>query len=312
MRKTIQLDVHGTDVGRRLDVFLASAMDVSRSAAAKWIAAGLVVDQHGRSCKPGQIVAGGEVYRVSPPEPAPSSAMPQDIALDIIYEDGELLVVNKPRGMVVHPAPGHADGTLVNALLHHCGGSLTGVGGVLRPGIVHRLDKDTSGLMLAAKTQRAHEALTAALKARQVGRVYLALVHGIVKQDALTVDAALGRHPVKRKQQAVIAGGRTAVTHVETLRRYAKHTLVKCRLETGRTHQIRVHMAYCHHPVVGDPLYGRRKDGHDAQILHAAELSFTHPVTGERMAFAALLPAYFEKALALAGESTCVYPPAGV
>ncbi len=285
------------DAGSRLDVFLACQLAVSRSAAAQLIEQGHVVDGSGRSCKTGQRLSGGEVFTVTWPEPLPSEAVAQDIALDIVYEDDALLVLNKPRGLVVHPAPGHADGTLVNALLHHCGDSLTGVGGVLRPGIVHRLDKDTSGLLLVAKTQQAHEALSVALKAREVKRVYRALLHGVVKLDSGTVDAPLGRHPVKRKQQAVINGGRPAVTHFEVLQRFAKHTLVSCRLETGRTHQIRVHMAHLGHPVVGDPLYGRKNEKDSAQILHATELAFVHPVTGEQLAFTAPLPGYFEEAL---------------
>jgi len=297
MQKKITLDISDAEVGQRLDICLASALSISRSTAAKWINDKKVVDQNNKCCKPSQITTKNNKYTITPPVPQPANALPQNIELDIIYEDEHLLVINKPRDLVVHPAPGHADGTLVNALLHHCGNSLTGVGGVLRPGIVHRLDKDTSGLLLAAKTQTAHEKLTLALKNREIGRNYQALVHGVVKQDAFTIDAPTGRHPNKRKQQAVIPNGRSAVTHMEVLRRYAKHTLVKCRLETGRTHQIRVHLAHINHPVVGDPLYGRKQDKHNAQILHAAELQLCHPVTNEPLQFTAPLPAYFEKAL---------------
>ncbi|MCL2546940.1 MAG: RluA family pseudouridine synthase [Oscillospiraceae bacterium] len=292
-----RLDVQEADVGLRLDVFLAQALATSRSAAARLIDGGDVVNLRGHACKAAQKVELGGQYDITLPAPTPATAVAQDITLDIVYEDDSLLVINKPRGMVVHPAPGHPDGTLVNALLHHCGESLTGVGGVVRPGIVHRLDKDTSGLMLVAKTQAAHEALSAALKARQVTRIYHALVVGNLKNDCGTIDAPLGRHPVKRKQQAVVLSGRAAVTHYCVIMRYPKHTLVQCQLETGRTHQIRVHMAHIGHPIVGDPLYGSGKLGKDSQILHAAELRFAHPVNGEAMGFKAELPEYFQKAL---------------
>jgi 23S rRNA pseudouridine1911/1915/1917 synthase len=281
-----------SDIGLRLDVFLACRGNQSRSVCTQWIAEGRVTCD-GKPCKPSHKVTDGLIVSVTPPQARPSGILAQQIDLDILFEDDEFLVINKPKGMVVHPAPGHPDGTMVNALLHHCGESLTGVGGVLRPGIVHRLDKDTSGLILAAKTQFAHTALSAALKARTIQRVYQAVVHGAVKQDCGTVNAPVGRHPVKRKQMAVVANGRPAVTHFSVLRRYAKHTHVSCCLETGRTHQIRVHMASVNHPVMGDPLYGPKTKQPYTQCLHSFELTLAHPLTGKFMTFSSPLPDYF-------------------
>ncbi|MDE7010043.1 MAG: RluA family pseudouridine synthase, partial [Oscillospiraceae bacterium] len=226
---------------------------------------------------------GGELVEAARPDPEPADALPQDIPLDVVYEDGDVIVVNKPAGLVVHPAPGHPDGTLVNALLHHCGGSLSGVGGKLRPGIVHRIDRDTSGLIIAAKNDAAHQALAAQLSDHTLARTYEAVVVGALREDGGTVDAPIGRCPSDRKKMAVVPGGRRAVTHWEVLERFPGLTHVRCRLETGRTHQIRVHMAHTGHPIYGDTVYGARKPvpGLTGQCLHAVGLRFVHPRTGE-------------------------------
>ena len=213
----------------------------------------------------------------------------------MVYEDAGVIVVNKPKGLVVHPAPGHPDGTLVNALLHHCGGSLSGVGGALRPGIVHRIDRDTSGLIIAAKNDFAHQALAAQLQDHTLARTYECIVVGNLREEAGTVDAPIGRHPVDRKKMAAVANGRPAVTHWEVLARYPGFTHLRCRLETGRTHQIRVHMAYLGHPILGDTVYGAKRPvpGLRGQCLHAAGLRFVHPRTGEAVELACPLPEEF-------------------
>ena len=220
---------------------------------------------------------------------------PQDIPLDVVYEDDDVIVVNKPTGLVVHPAPGHPDGTLVNALLHHCGDSLSGIGGEKRPGIVHRIDRDTSGLIIAAKNDAAHLALSAQLKDHSLSRTYECLVTGNMKQDSGTVDAPIGRSSADRKKMAVVPTGRRAVTHWEVVARYPGVTHLRCRLETGRTHQIRVHMASIGHPLLGDGLYGAKcpDKGLEGQCLHARRLHLIHPVTGEELRFESALPEYF-------------------
>jgi 23S rRNA pseudouridine1911/1915/1917 synthase len=290
----------------RLDVFLAQKLsELSRSAIQKLLDDGRV-QLRGKPIRKNHRTALGEVYEFDIPEPVAASAEPQEIALDVVYEDGDVIVVNKPRGMVVHPAPGHADGTLVNALLHHCQGSLSGIGGELRPGIVHRIDKDTSGLVIAAKNDAAHASLSAQLKNRSLSRIYEAVVIGTVKNDAGTVDAPIGRHPTDRKRQAVgVKNGRNAVTHYEVLARYPGYTHVRCRLETGRTHQIRVHMAHIGHPVLGDLVYGHKKPekGLSGQCLHAKELKFVHPRSGEQIALKTELPPYFTEVLARLGHT---------
>jgi len=284
----------------RLDAFLASELSgMSRSAVQKLIDEGLVT-LSGREVRKNRRVSSGEVYEVALPEPEEAQTAAEDIPLEIVYEDGDVIVVNKPKGMVVHPAPGHSGGTLVNALLHHCGESLSGIGGEKRPGIVHRIDKDTSGLIIAAKNDRAHRALAAQLKDHSLSRVYEALVIGNIKTDEGTVDAPIGRHPVDRKRMAVTArNSRNAVTHYEVLARYSGVTHVRCRLETGRTHQIRVHMASLGHPVLGDTVYGRKKPepGLQGQCLHARELRFIHPRTMEAVTVGSELPEYFVKLL---------------
>ncbi|MBQ3132317.1 MAG: RluA family pseudouridine synthase, partial [Clostridia bacterium] len=229
---------------------------------------------------------------------------PENIPIDIVYEDADIAVIDKPKGMVVHPAPGNPNGTLVNALMYHLSG-LSGIGGELRPGIVHRIDKLTSGLIVVAKNDMAHTSLAAQLKEHSARRTYIAIVDGNIKEDSGTVDAPIGRHPVDRKRMAVVKDGREAVTHWRVLERYGAYTLIEARLETGRTHQIRVHMAHIKHPVAGDVVYGSAKPrlGLDGQALHAARLELTHPATGERMTFKAKVPEYFASALKKAGRN---------
>ncbi|MCI8757961.1 MAG: RluA family pseudouridine synthase [Oscillospiraceae bacterium] len=272
------------DRGVRLDSFLAGRVpELTRSAAARLIETGRVTVA-GRTAAKSCRLEGGELVEAELPDPEPTQALPQDIPLDVVYEDEDVIVVNKPAGLVVHPAPGHPDGTLVNALLHHCGSSLSGIGGELRPGIVHRIDRDTSGLIIAAKNDAAHQALSAQLQDHTLARTYEAVVVGNLREDRGTVDAPIGRHHTDRKKMAVTdRGGRAAVTHWEVLERFQGFTHVRCRLETGRTHQIRVHMAHLGHPICGDTVYGARKPvpGLTGQCLHAVGLRFIHPRTGE-------------------------------
>lgn len=267
----------------------------SRSQLQRWIEDGHV-QVNGQPVKPKYKLAAGDVVTIEPEKPKKIDLVPENIPLDIVYEDDDVIVVNKPQGMVVHPAPGHPDHTLVNALLYHS--PLSTINGEFRPGIVHRIDKDTSGLLMVAKNDMAHRSLAAQLKAKTNEREYVALVHGVIKEDQGTVDAPLGRSPKDRKKQTVVADGRHAVTHFRVLRRYRHYTLVACRLETGRTHQIRVHMKYIGHPLAGDPLYGPRKTlPGNGQYLHARLLGFKHPQTGEQLTFTAPLPPYFQQML---------------
>ena len=280
---------------QRLDSFLAEAVEgISRAAAAKLIESGNVLITGARAAKSCRL-AGTETVELTLPEPEPIDAVPQDIPLDVVFEDSDVIVVNKPSGLVVHPAPGHPDGTLVNALLHHCGASLSGVGGALRPGIVHRIDRDTSGLIIAAKNDTAHRSLAAQLKDHTLARTYECVVVGAPREDAGTVDAPIARDPRDRKRMAVVAGGRAAVTHWEALARYPGYAHLRCRLETGRTHQIRVHMAYIGHPILGDTVYGAKKPvpGLTGQCLHAVGLRFLHPRTGEAVELSCPLPEEF-------------------
>ena len=281
--------------GERLDSFLAEALEISRSAAARLIEEGGVT-MSGKALAKNYRMAGDEELTVEIPEPEDTAVTPQDIPLDVVYEDEDVIVVNKPVGMVVHPAPGHSDGTLVNALLHHCGDSLSGVGGEKRPGIVHRIDRDTSGLIIAAKNDAAHLGLSAQLADHTLARTYECLVAGNLRQDSGTVDAPIGRHPTDRKKMAVTAKGRRAVTHWEVIARYNGATHVRCRLETGRTHQIRVHMAHIGHPILGDTVYGAKKPvpGLTGQCLHAVGLRFLHPRTGEAVELHCDLPEEFK------------------
>ena len=286
--------------GERLDAFLArSVPGLTRSAAQKLLEDGAVT-LSGRPGKKNDRTAAGMEVSLTLPQPEPLDVLPQNIPLDVVYEDDDVIVVNKPVGMVVHPAPGHPDGTLVNALLYHCGSSLSGINGVLRPGIVHRIDRDTSGLIIAAKNDRAHLALAAQLQDHTLARVYEAVAVGGLKEDAGTVDAPIGRHPVDRKKMAVDRkNGRPAVTHWSVLARYPGYTRVECRLETGRTHQIRVHMASIGHPLLGDVVYGSKKPfpGLAGQCLHAKRLRFLHPSTGEPVEVECPLPQWFTDVL---------------
>jgi 23S rRNA pseudouridine1911/1915/1917 synthase len=288
------------DAGVRLDAFLAGKMEKTRSAVQKLIEQGNVLVNGSAAAKNARLREGDQVEAEIPP-PETLDVKPQNIPLDIVYEDGELLVVNKPKGMVVHPAAGNPDGTLVNALLFHCGESLSGINGVIRPGIVHRIDKDTSGLLIVAKNDRAHQSLAEQIAAHSFTRIYNAVVYGSLKEEKGTVSAAIGRHPSDRKRMAVLSsGGREAVTHYRVLERFPGFTLVECRLETGRTHQIRVHMAHIGHPVAGDPVYGPKRCITElrGQCLHARVIGFVHPSTGEYLEFDSGLPAYFEQFLA--------------
>ena len=288
--------------GQRADQFLSQSLNnLTRSAAQKLLEGGHVL-REGKALKKNDRLNPGDEISVLIPDPTEVEILPQDIPLDVIYEDGDVIVVNKPVGMVVHPAPGHPDGTLVNALLHHCGDSLSGINGELRPGIVHRIDRDTSGLIIAAKNDTAHLALAEQLQDHSLYREYEAVIVGGLKDDQGTVDLPIARHPTDRKKMAINHyNGRHAVTHWTVLRRYPGYTHVQCRLETGRTHQIRVHLAAQGHPVLGDPVYGGQRKGFPelaGQCLHARRLSFVHPRTGERMMLEAPLPDYFTATLA--------------
>ena len=259
-----------------------------------------MVKRSGVPLKKNDRLSSGEELELTLPDPEPLDVVPQNIPLDVVYEDEDVIVVNKPVGLVVHPAPGHPDGTLVNALLYHCGDSLSGVNGVLRPGIVHRIDRDTSGLIIAAKNDRAHLALAQQLQDHSLARTYEAVTVGGLKEDEGTVDAPIGRHPVDRKKMAIDRkNGKRAVTHYTVLGRYPGYTHVQCRLETGRTHQIRVHMASIGHPLLGDVVYGSKKPwpGLAGQCLHARKLRFVHPSTGELVEVECPLPEWFETVL---------------
>lgn len=241
---------------------------------------------------------GGDVIEITLPEPEPLTLEPENIPLDIVYEDADLLVVNKPKGMVVHPAPGHATGTLVHALLYHCGDQLSGINGVIRPGIVHRIDRNTSGLLMVAKTDAAHHSLSAQIQAHSFTREYQAVAVGRFREPSGTIDAPVGRHPVDRKKMCVTQkNSKRAVTHYETILAYQKATHLRLRLETGRTHQIRVHLAYLGHPVLGDDVYGKPYPGLEGQCLHAAKIGFVHPTTGQYLEFESPLPDYFRRVL---------------
>lgn len=291
---TRELTAATEHAGVRLDAFLSADGALTRSQAARLIAEGRV-RVNGKPAAKSARLSGGETVTVDVPQLRETALPPQDIPLDVVYEDDDVIVVNKPTGLVVHPAPGHPDGTLVNALLHHCGDSLSGIGGEKRPGIVHRIDRDTSGLIIAAKNDAAHLALSAQLKDHSLSRTYECLVTGNMKQDSGTVNAPIGRSSADRKKMAVVPTGRRAVTHWEVVARYPGFTHLRCRLETGRTHQIRVHMAYIGHPILGDTVYGAKKPvpGLTGQCLHAAGLRFVHPRTGEPVELHCPLPPEF-------------------
>ena len=281
--------------GERIDALLAASTGMTRSQIQRLCESGALT-QNGEPVRKNRRCSAGERYCVAVAEPELSELLPQELPLDIVYEDADVIVVCKARGMVVHPAPGHPDGTLVNALLYHCGAELSGIGGERRPGIVHRIDRDTSGLIIAAKNDFAHQSLSAQLADRSLSREYEAIVRGRFREDSGTVSAPIGRHPTDRKRMAVSTrdGARNAVTHWEVLQRWEAYTHLLCRLETGRTHQIRVHMAHIGHPVLGDMVYGRGAEkGLEGQCLHARRLKFIHPRSGERIVLEAPLPEYF-------------------
>lgn len=289
--------------GQRIDRFLSGEdTGLSRSALQALVADGHVLC-NGRLVAKSLKLKAGDTIVLEIPDAKPIEAVPQDIPLEIVYEDEHLLVVNKPKGMVVHPAPGNPDGTLVNALLWHCKGSLSGIGGEIRPGIVHRIDKDTSGLLIVAKTDRAHRGLAEQIASHSFGRRYDAVLVGTPREERGTVDAPVGRHPTDRKRMAVnVKNGKRAVTDYAVTEHFCGYSLVECRLHTGRTHQIRVHMASIGHPVLGDPVYcpdARRAErfGLHGQCLHAKYIEFTHPATGERLHFTAEPPAYFRRVI---------------
>lgn len=300
--QTIDIRLQPAHAGWRLDRALADAAPTISRERLKALIRNGAVQSSGKSLRdPATKVRGNEYFRIEVPEPKPAHNEPQDIPLQVVFEDEHLLVVDKPAGLVVHPAAGNLDGTLVNALLHHCGGSLSGIGGIARPGIVHRIDKDTSGLIVVAKTDVAHEGLAKQFAAHSIDRRYLAIVTGVPKASYGVVDAPLARSSTNRKKIAIVEGsrGKRAVTHWKRLQALKDAALVECRLETGRTHQVRVHMASLGHPLVGDPVYGRSGKTHGKilkelqfhrQALHATELGFTHPVTKNRVSFSSSLP----------------------
>ena len=296
----ILLQTSEADAGMRLDACLARAIeDLTRSAAAKAVEDGRVL-VNGKAPNKSYKLTGHEQIEFTPEEPAPIDAVPQDIPLDVVYEDDDVIVVNKPKGLVVHPAPGHYSGTLVNALMYHCRDGLSGINGILRPGIVHRIDRDTTGSVIACKNDYAHTEIARQLKEHSIVRRYHAIVCGELKEDAGTIHTLIGRHPKDRKKMAVVpAGGKDAVTHYQVLKRFQKYTYVECRLETGRTHQIRVHMASIGHPLLGDTVYGSAKAPFalEGQTLHAKILGFRHPRSDSYIETDAPLPEYFERLL---------------
>ncbi len=306
----VSLAVSADEAGERVDLFVSGALGITRSAAQKLIDDGRVTfSADGAAVKKNYKVREGDAFDADIPSPVPPDAEPEDIPLDVVYEDGDIIVVNKPQGMVVHPAPGHEHGTLVSALLFRCGDSLSGINGVLRPGIVHRIDRDTSGLICAAKNDAAHVVLSEQLKDHSMSRVYRAVTIGALPDETGTVDAPIERHRTDRKKMAIAqpGAGRRAVTHYSVIKRLPGFTYASMKLETGRTHQIRVHMAYIGHPILGDPVYGgsstqfqrRHPALFHGQCLHAGELELTHPTTGERMKFEAEPPEDFKKILSL-------------
>ncbi len=304
----IEASIGEAQHGLRLDKALAELLpELSRERLKSLIVEGEVTTD-GRTLNPSVKVAAGQLYAVNIPAPAEAEAIAQDIPVNIVHEDADLIVVDKPAGLVVHPAAGNLDGTLVNALLHHCRGELSGIGGVARPGIVHRIDKDTSGLLVVAKSDRAHEGLAQQFKAHSIDRLYAAIVYGLPQPSAGTVDTWIGRSDADRKKMAVHREGRGkhAVTHYRTMERLAGAALVECKLETGRTHQVRVHMAHLGHPLIGDPVYSRDRKGFKTiletlrfkrQALHAKRLGFIHPLTGQKLSFDSALPTDMQELL---------------
>ena len=294
MSDIITLNVSDSDKGARIDKFISDNVEeLTRSAVQGLMEKGKILVS-GKSVSKNYKLRDGDTVEVEIPEPEPMDAIPEDIPLDIVYEDSDLLVVNKPKGMVVHPAHGNHSGTLVNALLHHCGDSLSGINGVIRPGIVHRIDKNTSGLLIVAKNDAAHLHLAEQIKVHSFTREYEAVASGYFKETEGTIDAPIGRHKTDRKKMCVTTeNSRNAVTHYSVIRQYGGYAHVRLRLETGRTHQIRVHLAYIGHPVLGDDVYGKAYKGIEGQCLHARKIGFIHPTTGEYMEFTSELPDYF-------------------
>ncbi len=292
----LTLSVKKEDTGKRIDIYLSEHIDGCTRSFLQNILSEHMVMIDGKPVKKNYRLAGNEAVTVSIPSLREADILPEDIPLDIVFEDGDIIVVNKPRGMVVHPAAGNWTGTLVNALMYHCGESLSGINGTLRPGIVHRIDKDTSGLLVVAKNDMAHQSLAEQIALHTAYRDYEGIIVGIMKEDCGTVDKPIVRHKTDRKRMAVMEGGKEAVTHYKVLKSYPGYTHMGFRLETGRTHQIRVHMASIGHPIIGDPVYGMKKDRFSdigGQCLHAASLTLSHPATGDRMCFSAPLPEYF-------------------
>ena len=291
--------VFESDTPQRIDVFVSGLASVSRSRAAELLEKGNVWVNEKLATKKTKL-KNGDTVSVEVPDPIVYDVTPENIPLDIVFEDNDILVVNKPKGMVVHPAAGNYSGTLVNALMYHCGDSLSGINGVMRPGIVHRIDKNTSGLLMVAKNDNAHVGLASQIKEHSFKREYEAVVYGNIRDDKGTINLPIARHPVKRKQMAVVNGGREAITHFEVIERLNGFTHLRLRLETGRTHQIRVHLSFLGHPVAGDEVYGPKKviTSLNGQCLHAKKLGFVHPVTLEYMEFDSCLPDYFKNFLA--------------
>ncbi|MBR2675131.1 MAG: RluA family pseudouridine synthase [Mogibacterium sp.] len=305
-KEMLTLVAGADDAGTRLDAFIGyNADELSRSYAVKLIEQGAVSINGIAAISKKQTLSEGDEITIIIPEPEPSDILAEDIPLEIVYEDDDLAVINKPRGMVVHPCPGNYSGTLVNAIMHHMGDSLSSINGMIRPGIVHRIDKDTSGLLMIAKNDKAHESLAAQLAEHSVTREYTALCYDNIKEDEITIDEPIGRDTKNRLRNAVRgAAAKNSITHIKVLERFGKYTLVRARLETGRTHQIRVHMSYIHHPLVGDELYGRRRQSEkiegikvSGQLLHAGTLGFLHPSSGTYMEFHSDLPEIFKSVL---------------
>ena len=293
-----EFEVDESSVGTRLDVFISSKFENKSRSYIQGIIEGENATVNGKCRKSNYKLKLEELIKLDIPEPVELNVKAEDIPLDVLYEDSDVIVINKPQDMVVHPAPGNYTGTLVNALLNHCT-DLSGINGVLRPGIVHRIDKDTSGALVVAKNDNAHNSLAEQLKDHSMTRSYLALVEGIIKNDEGTIDEPIGRHPKDRIKMAVVESGKKAITHFKVIERFESNTLVECNLETGRTHQIRVHMAKIGHPLVGDLIYGYKKQKFNlkGQVLHAKRLGFIHPSTNEYMEFVSPLPEYFEKVI---------------
>lgn len=294
MSELLTLLCTAEDCGKRIDKFISDNAEMLTRSAVQGLIGKNAVTADGKAVSKNYKIRGTETIEVEIPDAEPMDAVPENIPLDIVYEDDDLLVVNKPKGMVVHPAHGNYHGTLVNALLYHCGDSLSGINGVIRPGIVHRIDKNTSGLLIVAKNDKAHLHLAEQIKAHSFTREYEAIVSGSLKQESGTVDAPIGRHKTDRKKMCVTAeNSRNAVTHYSLIRQFGGYAHIKCRLETGRTHQIRVHMAYIGNAVLGDDVYGKAYKGIEGQCLHARKIGFIHPTTEEYMEFSSDLPDYF-------------------